>query len=115
RPPLKATFRGLKNKIDGYYSITRSGENRLADCHAAIKSKHPFIFAIPVTEAFRACKDDKPIPAPKKSDKILGYHAIIGCGTLGDNTKIRNSWSVRYGANGYAYLEGGWFEQGHAS
>ncbi len=114
RPTVMAEMAGLKNKIHGFYRIDESDpESALANVRSAIRGRHPVVFSIPVFERFQRLSGGVVDP-PRREDKIIGYHAIMGVGTSGGNVKMRNSWGTGWADGGYALLHPDWFTLGHA-
>lgn len=113
RPDLKAIWQALKNKLKAYYRITSSREDMLDDILSALRAGHPPVFGIPVTDAFHS-GSGKTIPPPKNGEVTYGLHAIMAVGCVGDKIRIRNSWGKNWGDGGYALMDPGWFEGGHA-
>lgn len=111
RPPVSTIWYSLKHKLHSFYRILEQpGPGMLEQFHLALRGRHPVVFAIPVTDAFRnAGPNAGAIAPPKPSDKIHGMHAIMAVGTVGENIKIRNSWGHGWGRGGYAVLNSGWF------
>lgn len=80
----------------------------LPELKACLASNFPFVFGIMVHSSFESdivSKTGK-VPLPKKGEKQLGGHALLCCG-YDDDQKVficRNSWSSKWGDNGYCYL-----------
>lgn len=113
RPPVQATWYALRHRIQAYYRIPDDPGSSLARLRQAVRGRHPVVFAVPVTEAFRT-GSSFPIPPPRSGDEIYGHHAIVAVGTVGDHVKIRNSWGSDWGTRGYGFLHQDWFLNGHA-
>lgn len=75
---------------------------------ACLASGHPFVFGFSVYESFMTDRVAKTgiMPIPKKSEKMLGGHAVMGVGY--DNSKkavlARNSWGTKWGIEGYFWM-----------
>lgn len=92
-------------KIKTYQAIDNSNIDNLRACLA---SGFPFMFGFTVYESFESeavAKTGK-VPMPKKTEKVLGGHAVDGCGY--DDAKkavlVRNSWSSDWGIGGYCWM-----------
>ncbi len=112
RPPVSTFWYSLKHKIEAYFRITsQPAPDMLEQFRLALLSRHPVVFAVPVTDAFREGSPSSPIPAPRASERVHGMHAIVAVGYQDGLVKIRNSWGRDWGRGGYAMLEPGWFTQ----
>lgn len=114
-PSVESIWYSLKHKIDSYYRVYGTGREVLDDSLLALRSGHPVVFSVPVTEVFSEFVGAGPIPAPRPGDAVLGYHAIMLVGSPGGEPKIRNSWGPGWGSGGYAVLHPDWFIQGHVA
>jgi C1A family cysteine protease len=90
----------LKHKIIEYQSI-----GSLADMRACLAEGYPFVFGFIVYESFESDKVAKTgsVPMPKKSERMLGGHAVLAVG-YNDKQKrfiVRNSWGPGWGLKGY--------------
>jgi C1A family cysteine protease len=68
----------------------------------------PFVFGIAVYQSFETpiAAASGLIPMPKPSETYLGGHALIAVG-YDDQTHeflVRNSWSTRWGIDGYCWI-----------
>jgi hypothetical protein len=112
QPPVEVLTIGSANKIESYYEIKTTGEERLNQIDRALYAKHPVVFGTGVssdfTSFFNIPNASEVVWARPKS--IKGYHAMVIVGRRVRNGrrqyKIRNSWGTRFGVAGYA-----WFDQ----
>lgn len=109
RPSIAATWYALKHKLHSYYKISADpGPDQLNEIRKSISGKHPIVICIPVSESFYRGTQEV-IPPPSGDESIYGMHAILVVGKIGENMKIRNSWSEEWGNQGYAILHQDWF------
>jgi len=106
RPPVGLMFKSLKNKITGYYRISNF---KVAEFKRAISANHPVVMGIPVNDAFKNHKSGILGP-PSLGDKFYGSHAVMAMGFGTDYIKIRNSWDLKWGEEGYGKLDPSWIE-----
>lgn len=96
-----------------------AGSNRLSGLDAvkvAIDKGHPVAFGVRVYESFMKSKGGV-IPMPNTAtEKLLGGHAlaILGYDDAKQTVTVRNSWSAKWGDNGYCYIPYGYFAKGLA-
>lgn len=86
----------------------------LADMRACLASGFPFVFGFTVYDSFEsdAVAASGVVPLPKKSERVLGGHAVCAVG-YDDKARrfiVRNSWGRAWGQKGYctmpyAYLD----------
>jgi C1A family cysteine protease len=78
----------------------------LAQCKACLQAGFPFALGIVIFDSFSLDTQNK-IPLPnKRTEKILGGHAICVVG-YDDNKQcflVRNSWGSNWGMNGHFYI-----------
>ncbi len=95
-----AVLDARKNKVLTYARIAN-----LYELKAGLARKGPCVIGV---EVFRGMMETKTgvVPLPKRGEQSLGGHAICPVG-YDDNKgliKYKNSWSERWGNNGYGYL-----------
>ncbi|MDE1920892.1 MAG: C1 family peptidase [Candidatus Omnitrophica bacterium] len=110
RKPATACYKeALKRRIVSYHRLATLSEmlNCLAD-------GFPFVFGFSVYESFESPKVAQTgiVPMPKRSEKVLGGHAVMAAGYDQKQKRfiVRNSWGTQWGQAGYftmpyAYLE----------
>ncbi|MBF0511534.1 MAG: C1 family peptidase [Candidatus Omnitrophica bacterium] len=109
KPPVKCYQEALKRRISSYHRLQTLDE--MLNCLA---EGFPFVFGFTVYESFETLKVARTgiVPMPKKSERVLGGHAVMAAG-YSQKTKrliVRNSWGQEWGQGGYftmpyAYLE----------
>jgi C1A family cysteine protease len=108
--PAAACYKeALKRRIVSYHRLLTLDE--MLNCLA---EGFPFVFGFSVYESFESLKVAQTgiAPMPKKSERLLGGHAVMAAGY--DQAKkrfiVRNSWGTQWGQAGYftmpyAYVE----------
>lgn len=100
KPPDKDYADALKYQIIAYYRLSTPDQMK----HTLARG-FPFVFGFSVYESFESPEVAKTgiVPLPKKSERLLGGHAVMAVGF--DDTKeqfiIRNSWGTGWGLQGY--------------
>jgi len=108
KPPAKAYTEASKYQAVKYERLTDI--NSYKNCLAA---GNTFVFGFSVYESFESDAVAKTgiVPMPKKTEKLLGGHAVQCVGY--DDTKkafiVRNSWGANWGDKGYFYLPYSYF------
>lgn len=111
--PLNDT-NALKYKIGSYNSV--SDVNGIKQVLAL--KQQPVMIGMDVYPSFESADVAKTgiVPLPKKSEKILGGHAVTIVGY--DDTRkwfvVANSWGTNWGDKGYFYLPYTYFTKGFA-
>jgi C1A family cysteine protease len=74
-----------------------------------LASGYPFVFGFTVYASFESASvaQTGQIPMPQPGESILGGHAVLAVGYKDDEQKwiCRNSWSEKWGDQGYFYLD----------
>ncbi|MEK7434385.1 MAG: C1 family peptidase [Cyanobacteriota bacterium] len=110
-PPASA------NATAAAYKMKKAVKLRnLDEFKAALDAGRPVAFGFRVYESFMKSKGGV-IPMPNTaSEKLLGGHAVTAFGY--DDAKevviVRNSWSAKWGDQGYCYMPYGYFTKGLA-
>ena len=102
KPCRKYYTRALKNQITEYYAVNQSSD-QLKGCLAA---GFPFVFGFSVYQSFFNIKTDGIMPMPLPSESVEGGHAVmcVGYSDLKQTYIVRNSWSEKWGDQGYFYM-----------
>lgn len=114
-PSIAATQNALTDKIKSYHAVPDVNGIK----QVLVLMQQPVLSGITVYESFEsdAVAKNGIVPMPKKSENILGGHAILIVGY--DDTKkwfiCRNSWGSAWGDKGYFYLPYTFFTKGYAS
>ena len=104
-PSPAALDDALKRRIKVYQAIDNTDVLNLRGCLA---SGYPFMFGFTVYDSFEsdAVANTGIVPMPKRTERVLGGHAVVGCGY--DSAKkrilVRNSWSADWGIGGYCWM-----------
>ena len=104
KPSLNCYNEGLNHKSISVLNIN----NDLISMKAALVNNNPFVVGIEVDESFESkyVAYTGLVPMPKKTEKLLGGHAVV-CVGFDDIRKLwimRNSWGKDWGDNGHFYL-----------
>lgn len=101
-PPQEAFDEASDNKIEAFYSLDATGEQRADDVEALIRSNHPIVFGTTVGTVIRNYDPDTVLDIPGDS---IGNHAMIMTGVRTVNGRRvfvwRNSWGSEFGRNGH--------------
>jgi C1A family cysteine protease len=100
KPPTACYTEALKHRIVEYRRLMA-----LDDIRACLAEGYPFVFGFTVYESFESEQVAKTgtVPMPRKSERVLGGHAVLGVG-YNDKQKrfiVRNSWGTGWGKKGY--------------
>lgn len=95
-------------KIDAYYNVLSSGEERLNELEHAILAGHPIVFGVPVSQEFLDYRGENyVIDAPNVRD-VIGWHALVVHGVVGRDDqrswKVLNSWGPNWGFHGGCWV-----------
>lgn len=107
QPPIRAYKTANDNKISSYYRIDSTGQQRLKDVEAAIRSNHPVVFGTGVSSDFtKSFGADKVWTIPNNT---VGNHAMIIVGVRYNPTVqfyVRNSWGLAWNSAGHCWMDG---------
>ena len=100
KPSAACYKEALSHQITSYYRLETVDKMR-----ACLAAGFPFVFGFAVYESFESQEVARTgkVNMPKKGEKQLGGHAVLGVG-YDDKTKrflVRNSWSDDWGMKGY--------------
>lgn len=101
RPPQNCFDDAAPRKISDYGKVTQT----LDQIRAVIAGGDPVVFGFTVFESFESDAVAKTglMPIPKRSEQVLGGHAVLACG-YDDSRQValcRNSWGAGWGLGGY--------------
>lgn len=103
-PSLKAMRKATGHRIHSYYRITATGNDRLDEIVAALRSNHPVVFGTLVNDAFVDLRNEGPVGPPTGDTR--GGHAMIVVGYLsGKGFIIKNSWGLNWGDSGLCIMK----------
>lgn len=103
KPSEKDYHDALQYQITAYYRLVT-----LDQMKHTLASGYPFVFGFSVYESFESPDVAKTgmVPMPKKSERLLGGHAVMAVGYNDEKKQfvIRNSWGVGWGIAGYCMM-----------
>ena len=103
KPPKRCYVAATKDKAVQYESI-----QTLGDLKDAIASNLSVVFGFTVYESFesQAVAQTGVMPMPKKSEAVVGGHAVLAVGysDAKGHVIVRNSWGASWGDHGYFYM-----------
>ncbi|MBF0503740.1 MAG: C1 family peptidase [Candidatus Omnitrophica bacterium] len=109
KPTAVCYKQALRHRIVSYHRLQTLDEmlNCLAD-------GFPFVFGFTVYESFESLKVAQTgiVPMPKKSERVLGGHAVMAAGYDQKQKRfiVRNSWGEEWGQAGYFTMPYAYFE-----
>ena len=96
------------NKATAWFTISATGDARLTQLEAAIRSNHPVIYGAPVGSALQNYTSGQVLTIPDQAD-IIGGHSTVFTGVryIGGKRfwRIRNSWGKAWGDNGHFLID----------
>jgi len=100
KPPKACYAEADKHRITSYHRL-----NVVDEMRACLADGYPFVFGFTVYDAFESAAVAKTgtLCMPKKSESVLGGHAVLAVG-YNDKQKrflVRNSWGDGWGKHGY--------------
>ena len=113
-PTNAAVTNALKYKIKSYISVATQDQIK----QVLVLQQKPVLTGMDVYESFESAAVAKTgkVPLPKKSEQLLGGHAVLIIGYNDDKKWFvcRNSWGASWGDHGYFYLPYTYFTKGLA-
>ncbi len=104
RKPSPTVYKNSGNTVKRYERVQRN----LGHFRKLLADGLPIVIGISVYTSLETEKVTKTgvIPLPKKTEKMIGGHAILVVGYDNDEKHfiIRNSWGAGWGAEGYGFL-----------
>ena len=102
KPVAKYFTEAKKHKAIQYQRLNNANLVELKQCLA---DGFPFVFGFSVYESFESSQVAKTgiVPMPKKSEQLLGGHAVL-CVGYNDSAKrflVQNSWGASWGQKGF--------------
>lgn len=102
-PTLKAMRAATGHRIHSYYRIVSTGQDRLDEVLAALRSNHPVIFGTLVNQSFVDLRNSGPVGPPEGATK--GGHAMIILGYIsGKGFLVKNSWGREWADSGFCFM-----------
>ena len=105
RPSWGSYREAYANKINNYYRINSTGEDRINLIKIACQSQHPIVFGMIVDEEYQNYRGGV-VRMPRSTRVNPGGHCQVIVG-YDDNKKlwiVRNSWGTWWGDGGYAWV-----------
>lgn len=105
RPSWGSYREAYANKIDSFYKINSTGDQRINYVKLALQAQHPVVFGMIVDEEYQNYRGGI-VSMPKTTRINPGGHCQVIVG-YDDNKKlwiVRNSWGVWWGEGGYAWV-----------
>ncbi|MCX5715331.1 MAG: C1 family peptidase [Candidatus Omnitrophica bacterium] len=100
RPPQTCYAQARQHRIESYHRIST-----LSEMLACLCEGYPFVFGFSVYESFESKRVAATgvVNMPKKSEIVLGGHAVMAVGFNRKNKRflVRNSWGTDWGMAGY--------------
>lgn len=102
KPPASAYSAAKVHTIDEYQAVRQTSD----DIRAALHEGFPVSFGFTVYKSFNSVGKNGVVPYPEKNEKVLGGHAvlIVGYDDSKEQFLVRNSWSAKWGDEGYCYF-----------
>ncbi len=112
KPNRKAYLEAKQHLISTYFRLENL--NELKQC---LTLGFPFVFGFAVYESFETAEVARTgiMPMPKKSERMIGGHAVMGAGYDDDKKMllVRNSWGKNWGESGYFWMPYDYVDRSH--
>ncbi len=104
RPTIIAFRTAIQHRIDKFYRIDGTGNERINQIKQALYNETPIVFGTKLAVPYRDVKDETVVQLP--TGNWLGNHAQVITGWREDLQafEIRNSWGLDFGFEGYCYM-----------
>jgi C1A family cysteine protease len=109
RPSIKAYRAAFPNMCGAFYCITETENARGNLIRQALGARHNVVFGTVLGSEFPGYKE-KVLYRP--TGTVIGRHAMVICGwsRLLDAYKVRNSWTMYWGQQGYCWMSRDYIE-----
>jgi C1A family cysteine protease len=101
KPTVGVYTDGAKHQVTEYLSVKQD----LASLKTTLSQGYPVVFGFSVYSSFEtaAVATTGTVPLPKKTESLLGGHAVVLVGYDDATARftVRNSWGTEWGKNGY--------------
>lgn len=105
--PLDLTTMASNNRLEGFYRVISTDQERLEEIDLAIRANHPVVFGAPVSEEF--CRYEGGYTIFTRPDTWVGRHAMIIVGVRRRAGRfeflLRNSWGLGWGDDGHVWVD----------
>ena len=104
--------KGAKTNAQKFRIVTYARILNLNELRLSLAGKGPVVLGIEVFKGMLKTKTGL-VPLPKKNETSLGGHAIAACGYDDEKRliKFKNSWSTKWGRQGFGYLPYAYIER----
>ena len=105
RPTIRAYREAMRHKIDKFYRISATGEDRVSQIKQALSANCPVVFGTKIANSFKQVNSDDVVIVPV-GESFIGSHAmcIVSWSEAKQSFEIRNSWSEHWGVKGYCWM-----------
>jgi C1A family cysteine protease len=101
KPSPQCYTDALEHTVSSYQRVVRN----LAQLKGCLAAGYPFVFGFTVYESFESDTVARSgvVPMPARGEHMLGGHAVLAVGydDAQQRFEVRNSWSDRWGNDGY--------------
>lgn len=100
-PSWMAMRKAYVNKIQAFYKITSTGNDRVDEVLRCLRSGHPVVFGTQIGSNWTNPKKDDVLMTPSDDQ---GRHATVLVGFAGNTFIGENSWGEHWGDQGFYYM-----------
>ena len=101
-PSWKAMRKAYLHKIDSFYRINSSGQDRIGKVIKALQANNPVVFGTTVGTNWFSYRGGGVISTP---DQVMGRHATVLLGYKDGKFIGENSWGNSWGEDGFYYMD----------